>query len=110
MFKLKLTLKKLLKSQEGFTMIEMMIVLLIMSILLLIAVPNMTKSNTVVKQKSCDATVKLLQSEVAQYEMETNTPLTDLQVLVTGGYVDQIQCPDGGSLVLTNGIVSRNPQ
>ncbi len=97
-------------NQKAFTMIEMMIVLLIISILLLIAVPNMTKSNTVVKQKSCEATVKLLQSEVAQYEMETNQPLPDLATLQTEGYVDQITCPDGGQLVLENDIVKReNP-
>lgn len=102
-------LKKRL-NENGFTMIEMMIVLLIISILLLIAVPNMTKSNTVVKQKSCEATVKLLQSEVAQYEMEKNQALPDLATLQTGGYVDQITCPDGGSLVLENDIVTRvNP-
>lgn len=88
----------------------MMIVLLIISILLLIAVPNMTKSNSVVKQKSCEATVKLLQSEVAQYEMETDTPLPDLDTLKKEGYVDQITCPDGGTLVLENSIVKRvNP-
>ncbi|HET6872966.1 MAG TPA: competence type IV pilus major pilin ComGC [Sporolactobacillaceae bacterium] len=98
---------KWLLDQHGFTMIEMMIVLLIISILLLIAVPNMTKSNAVVKQKSCEATVKLLQSEVAQYDMENATPLTNLNTLQTDGYVDQITCPDGGTLVLDNGIVKR---
>ncbi|HSU80122.1 MAG TPA: competence type IV pilus major pilin ComGC [Candidatus Angelobacter sp.] len=94
-------------TERGFTMIEMMIVLLIISILLLIAVPNMTKSNAVVKQKSCEATVKLLQSEVAQYDMENTTPLANLSTLQTEGYVDQITCPDGGTLVLDNGIVTR---
>jgi competence protein ComGC len=88
-------------------MIEMMIVLLIISILLLIAVPNMTKSNAVVKQKSCEATVKLLQSEVAQYDMENTTPLSNLSTLQTEGYVDHITCPDGGNLILDNGLVKR---
>ncbi|WEG14289.1 competence type IV pilus major pilin ComGC [Pullulanibacillus sp. KACC 23026] len=100
---------KTLLNKNAFTMIEMMIVLLIMSILLLIAVPNMTKSNTVVKQKSCEATMKLLQGEVAQYEMDKDTPLPDLQTLVDDGYVDQITCPDGGTLVLNDDQVTREP-
>lgn len=102
-----MTILKKPLNERGFTMIEMMIVLLIISILLLIAVPNMTKSNTVVKQKSCEATLKLLQSQVAQYEMENNQPLPDLVTLQTGGYVDQITCPDGGTLVLENDTVKR---
>jgi len=93
-----------LKTQNGFTLIEMMIVLMIISILLLIALPNMTKSNQVVKQKSCDATIRLVQSQVAAYEAENDTVLTSLEPL-KGTYVDSLECPDGKPLLLEDGIV-----
>jgi competence protein ComGC len=87
--------------------IEMMIVLMIISILLMIAVPSMTKSNEVVKKKSCEATVKLVQSQVAAYNSEETAPLVDdLTPLITNGYVDTVQCPDGTNLILNNGEVS----
>lgn len=92
-------MKNILRTEKGFTLIEMMIVLLIISILLLIAVPAMTNSNKVVQDKSCEATVKLVQSQVAAYKMDNNdneypTDLTDLK----DNYVDSIKCPDGDEL------------
>ena len=98
------TFWRLLKNQEAFTLIEMTIVLMIISVLLLIALPNMTKSNEVVKQKSCDATIRLVQSQVAAYEAENGVTLTSLDPL-QGTYVDSLQCPDGKPLVLENGKV-----
>lgn len=90
---------KPLKQQHGFTLIEMLIVLMIISILLMIAVPSMTKSNQVVKAKSCEATIKLVQSQVAAYNVENATPLSNLSTL-EGDYVDTTKCPDGSQLIL----------
>ena len=82
--------------QKGFTLIEMMIVLMIISILLMIAVPSMTKSNEVVKSKSCEATMKLVQSQVAAYNAANETTLQgDLTPLLTDKYVDTLQCQLG---------------
>ncbi|RYL90990.1 prepilin-type N-terminal cleavage/methylation domain-containing protein [Sporolactobacillus sp. THM7-4] len=87
-------------SERAFTLIEMMIVLMIISILLLIAVPNMTKSNTVVQNKSTDATVKLVQSQVGAYQMDHDGQLpANLDVLITEDYVDSIKTPDGKELI-----------
>lgn len=44
-----------IKSQKGFTLIEMMIVLLIISVLVLIAIPNVTKHSSTIDQKGCEA-------------------------------------------------------
>ncbi|MGV3488834.1 MAG: competence type IV pilus major pilin ComGC [Tuberibacillus sp.] len=88
-----------LKSQKAFTLIEMMIVLMIISILLLIALPNMTQSNQVVKKKSCDATINLIKSQMAAYEAENSEPLTNLKQL-EGKYVDRTTCPDGTQIIL----------
>ena len=61
----------------------------------------MTKSNEVVKSKSCEATMKLVQSQVAAYNAANETTLQgDLTPLLTDKYVDTLQCPDGATLSL----------
>lgn len=101
-------MENILRTERGFTLIEMMIVLLIISILLLIAIPTMTKSNSVVKGKACESTVKTLQGQVAAYEMEKGHSPKSLGSLLNNNYVDSITCP-GGDLQLENGkVVDKN--
>jgi competence protein ComGC len=94
-------MKRIKKDEAGFTLVEMLIVIIIISTLLLIAVPNMSKSNEVVGKKSCDVTIKLLQSQVAAYEIEKGTLPLDLNTLVTEEYIDSDTCPSGQELELT---------
>lgn len=87
-------------NDQAFTLIEMLLVLLIISILLLIAVPNMVKNTSVASGKGCEATISLLQAQIASYEVEKNNKPASLQTLVDEGYVDRIVCPDQTALVL----------
>ncbi len=96
---------RLKANESGFTLIEMLIVILIISILLLIAVPNMAKNSEVVKEKSCEATIQLVQSQVAAYEVEKGELPVDFTVM--SEYIDGWQCPDGEELQLENGEVVR---
>ncbi|RSL34533.1 prepilin-type N-terminal cleavage/methylation domain-containing protein [Salibacterium salarium] len=86
--------------QSGFTMIEMMIVLLIITVLLLIAVPNLMKNNEVAQSKGCEATVKLLESQIGAYEVEHLEKPGSLEDLKEQGYVDRIVCPDNSLLTI----------
>ncbi|TSB44726.1 competence type IV pilus major pilin ComGC [Alkalicoccobacillus porphyridii] len=95
-------MKRYLYCKRGFTLVEMLVVLMIISILLLIAIPNMTKNNAVAGEKGCEATIKLLQAQVSVYEMEENESPTSISDLITGGYADQSSCPDGQTLELNN--------
>ncbi|WNB93557.1 competence type IV pilus major pilin ComGC [Bacillus sp. NEB1478] len=99
-----------MKNQDGFTLIEMMIVLLIISILMLIALPSMTKNNKVVKSLGCEATIDLVQGQVGAYEAETGSIPTP-EELKDGGYVDTIVCPDKSQLIIdSEGNVSVNEE
>ncbi|WP_198520849.1 competence type IV pilus major pilin ComGC [Alteribacter populi] len=98
-------MKGFLKEEKGFTLIEMVIVLMIISVLLLIAVPSLTKNTEVANKKGCEATVEMVQAQVASYEVSTSEKLTDLATLESEGYVDRIKCPDNRSLTLTDGVV-----
>ncbi|MBB5173107.1 competence type IV pilus major pilin ComGC [Texcoconibacillus texcoconensis] len=98
------------KSEQGFTLIEMLIVLMIISVLLLIAVPNMAKNNEVATDKSTEATIDLLQAQIAAYEIENRETPESLEVLKKEGYVDQIECPSGGELTIVDGQVVKKDE
>jgi competence protein ComGC len=95
---------KCIKNNEGFTLIEMMIVLMIISILLLIAIPNMTNNNDLANQRGCDATIDLLQAQVGAYFVEHKKYPVKLEDL-KDKYVDTIVCPNGTELILVNNKV-----
>ncbi len=98
--------RKNMKNEKGFTLIEMMIVLLIISVLMLIALPSMTKNNSLVKSLGCEATIDLVQGQVGAYEAEKNT-LPTIEELHDGGYIDTVTCPDKKTLLIdSNGVVT----
>jgi competence protein ComGC len=88
-----------LKNEAGFTLIEMMIVLLIISVLMLIALPSMAKNNAIVKSLGCEATIDLVQGQVGAYEAEHNR-LPTINELYTKGYIDTEECPDKQPLLI----------
>lgn len=51
---------KHIKQQNGFTLIEMLIVLLIISILILITIPNVTKHFATIDEKGCAAYINII--------------------------------------------------
>ncbi|TMW73781.1 competence type IV pilus major pilin ComGC [Alteribacter natronophilus] len=93
--------------EAGFTLIEMVIVLMIISVLLLIAVPSLSKNTQVAQDRGCDATVELLQGQVGAYKVNEEKELNNLNELVSENYVETISCPDGTELSLVNGKVVR---
>ena len=86
----------MIKNQKGFTLIEMMIVLLVISVLLLITVPNVTKNNSSINEKGCEAYIKMVQGQVQAYEMENKVNTTSFSnALIDGGNIKLNKCPAG---------------
>ena len=64
-------MKKMLKKKvKGFTLIEMLIVLGIISILLLLFVPNLSKQKEAIQKKGDAAIVKVVESQMDIYELD----------------------------------------
>ena len=62
---------------KAFTLIEMLVVLLIISVLLLLFVPNLTKQKDSVKETGNAAVVKVVESQAELYELNhTNDQAT----------------------------------
>ncbi|MDQ0156402.1 competence type IV pilus major pilin ComGC [Robertmurraya andreesenii] len=82
-------------NQHGFTLIEMMIVLLVISVLLIITIPNITKHNSTINSKGCKAFVKMVEAQVQAFEMDKNKLPSSLEELQKEKYINQTTCPNG---------------
>ena len=90
---------KFIKNEQAFTLIEMMIVLLIISVLILIAIPNVTKHSKSIDEKGCAAYVKMVEGQVEAFKMDEKKMPTSLADLTDKEYLpDNPQCPDGRQL------------
>lgn len=89
--------------QRGFTLIEMLIVLFIISILILITVPNVTKHMTTIDNKGCEAYVHMVQGQVESYRIATNE-IPTLDDLTTKGYLKEgmDKCPNGDQIQINS--------
>lgn len=95
-------------NQNGFSLIEMMIVLLIISVLILIAIPNVTKHSQKIDEKGCDAYISMVQGQVEAYKMDKHHYPNDLSILADDHYFEETpQCPDGTGLTIANGKVNK---
>lgn len=99
---------KQLKKQGGFTLIEMLVVLLIISVLIAIAIPNVTKQTASVDEKGCKAFVQMVQGQVESYRIDQKT-VPAIADLVSAGYLktDETSCPNGKAIAISaDGTVS----
>lgn len=96
-----------MKKETGFTLIEMLVVLLVISVLLLITIPNVTQHNKGIQEKGCEGLINMVQAQATSYHID-NQKVPTMQELKDAGYVrDFPVCPNGNDVVIsTTGEVS----
>lgn len=102
---------KRLKNQRGFTLIEMLIVMLIITVLIAIAIPNVSKQTSAVDDKGCKAFVQMVQGQVESYRMDLKA-IPTIPNLVSEGYLKtgETNCPNGDTVKISvEGVVSSEP-
>jgi len=101
---------KLLKKSRGFTLVEIMIVVLIIGILLSVAVPNFIHARETSRANVCVGNLKEIESAKEQWAMEnkkgaTDTPQqSDLDGGGNGnGYIKVFpSCPESGTYTIND--------
>lgn len=101
------------KNQAGFTLIEMMIVLLVISVLLIITIPNVTKNNSTINNKGCEAFVRMVEGQVQAYRLDNDDKIPTLEELAKEGYLKGKKDKDGnvtGTSCPNGDLITINPE
>lgn len=99
-----------MKKNRGFTLVEIMIVVLIIGILMAIAVPNFVQARNSSRKSTCQASLKQIDSAKEQWAMDNkkDSGATVAWADLTPTYLKaQPACPSGGTLTIGN--IGTNP-
>jgi len=76
--------------QNGFTLIEMLIVIVVMGVLLALAIPNYTTTITRAKEAKLHHNLMVLNKCISEYTVDKHAAPQQLDDLVTAGYLRSI--------------------
>ena len=99
------------RKSKGFTLVEIMIVVLIIGILLAIAVPNFIKARENSRTRTCIANLRQIEAAKEQWAMENKKGSADVPVTgdLTPDYMKAFPgCPSTAT-AYTIGAVNANP-
>ena len=91
------------KARHGFTLVEIMIVVLIIGILLAIAVPNFIRARESSRAKSCVSNLKQIDSAKEQWAMDNKKTAADTPTSANlyGTYTKSTPaCPSSGTYTI----------
>ena len=90
--------RMLKRDSKGFTLVELMVVLLIIGILVAIAIPIYNKTQAEAQKKSCQANLRTIDGAIAQYRADGSdvSNLTAVEQLVPNYLKKVPKCPTSG--------------
>ena len=94
-------------NKKGFTLIEMIFCISVILVILLLVIPEVTSKNRIVKEKSCDAQIEVVNSQIVLYEIEHGELPTSMSQLTSGNHPylkeKQAVCPSGLAIKINDG-------
>lgn len=91
--------------QDGFTILEMIIVLSIIALIFLLTLPNIQQKQKIIHGKGCEALIEVVNAQILLYEVDHLVPPTSISQLISEGYIKETQarCPAGEMIEVVNG-------
>ena len=95
---------------KGFTLLEMIVVIIIISILFLLTIPNVQKVMNSVEGVGCNALAKVVDAAIVEFKLDYGEYPSNINDLVNGGYLtsEQTKCSNGQSIVISDGHAIAN--
>ncbi|KMN44203.1 competence type IV pilus major pilin ComGC [Bacillus paramycoides] len=95
-----------MENEKGFTLLEMLLVMVVISVLLLLIIPNVVTQRSSVQGKGCDAYVKSVEAQIQVYQLQYNK-IPSIDALEEGKYITSKTCPKGELIYISDdGVVS----
>lgn len=91
--------------KKGFTLLEMIVVLSVMTLLFLLTIPNIQKVMTLFDRKGCEAQLKVIDAAILEYKLEFGEQTEDPDQLIEAGYLteQQFTCQNNDRIIIENG-------
>ncbi|MCG1022680.1 competence type IV pilus major pilin ComGC [Sutcliffiella horikoshii] len=102
-------MRKLLNDERGFTLVEMLLVMLVITVLLLIMIPNVTKNSSIIGDKGCEALLSMVDAQIQAYRLDTGSQPNSIDDLNSPEYLEDrfdeehtLNCPNGNTITIVN--------
>lgn len=91
--------------KNGFTLLEMIVVVMIVAVLFVLTIPNVSKVISLVDVKACKAQTKVIDAAIVEYKLEFDEPPGSLMDLYNAGYIteEQMKCSNGSEISIVDG-------
>ena len=102
---LKKMLKMLKNNEKGFSLVELMVVVVIIGVLVAIAIPVYNRTTDRAEKGACHANQRMIEGAASQYEMNTGESINDVNDLKEYFKDGTPTCPSGGTYEIEDGKV-----
>ncbi len=91
--------------KKGFTLLEMIVVIAVISVLFLLTIPNIQKVMTIIQKKGCDAQLKIVDTAILEYTLEFDVIPDSMDQLVQEGFISekQVKCESNEEIIIQDG-------
>ena len=90
---------------KGFTLLEMIVVVMIVAVLFLLTIPNISGVISLVDDKACDALTKVVDTASIQYKLKYGQLPNSVRDLVSAGFIseEQMTCSNVNTIYFSDG-------